>query len=111
MPLLTGVASETLRMYPAAVSISRRAAQVRGTHPQAPPRAAPRRSAATVWQSGAASLTPALLRGAFPPPPPPPARPPQDTVLGGYFLPAGTRVGASVYGLQRHEDFWPQPDA
>lgn len=61
MPLLTGVASETLRMYPAAVSISRRAAQ--------------------------------------------------DTVLGGYFLPAGTRVGASVYGLQRHEDFWPQPDA
>ncbi|GBF90393.1 cytochrome P450 [Raphidocelis subcapitata] len=60
MKLLAGVANETLRMFPAAPSVSRRCAQ--------------------------------------------------DVTIRGHAIPAGTRVVVSLYGMQRHEDYWPRPD-
>lgn len=60
MKLLTGVALETLRMFPAAPSVSRQCAK--------------------------------------------------DVTLSGHAIPAGTRVVLSLYGMQRHEGFWPRPD-
>jgi cytochrome P450 len=110
MPLLAGVASETLRMYPAAVSISRRAAQVRcggrrllsEQRPRScPPKLSlPRARGVLYVEAACPPLTGAAHRAPCP----------QDTTLGGSFVPSGTRVAASVFALQRHEDFWPQPD-
>ena len=31
-------------------------------------------------------------------------------MLGEYFVPAGTEIYVSLYGIQRHPDLWEEPD-
>jgi len=39
-----------------------------------------------------------------------PRRMSQAATLGGYDLPAGSRILVSLYNLHRHPQFWPEPD-
>lgn len=39
-----------------------------------------------------------------------PRRTSQAATLGGYDLPAGSRILVSLYNLHRHPQFWPDPD-
>jgi hypothetical protein len=137
MKLLTGVALETLRMFPAAPSVSRQCAKARargrGGGRAGPARCQLKRGPTLVGtspHSTAPNARPQLpphgsAPNKHPPPeraprpapplpaPPRPDRPrpaPQDVTLSGHAIPAGTRVVLSLYGMQRHEGFWPRPD-
>ncbi|MFO1386534.1 MAG: cytochrome P450 [Chitinivorax sp.] len=46
----------------------------------------------------------------YPPAPVIPRSVLQDTELGGYALPKGSRVMISAYQIHRHRDFWPNPN-
>ena len=35
----------------------------------------------------------------------------RDDTLGGYHVPAGTRIFLNQFYLHRHEDYWPQPES
>lgn len=34
----------------------------------------------------------------------------KDTEILGYYIPKGTRIGVSMYAMQRMEQWWPEPD-